>query len=333
LDLIKGASVGATGSRLISGNTERHEGLEAQIAQFHHAEAALLFGSGYEANIGVLSAIPTRNDTILYDSLIHASMRDGIRLSQARSYSFRHNDLNDLKDKLARYRSRGEVYIAVESLYSMDGDLAPLSELSNLADSDGAFLIVDEAHATGVYGPSGAGLVVDSGLADRIFLRVHTFGKALGYRGACIVGPSAVRNALINSARSFIYTTAQDRLTLELIGEAYKLLQMADRERTCLQVLIDFFHSLKVHFPNLNFLKSDSPIQGVIIPGNSEALAAEAALSEAGFAVRAIRAPTVPAGSERIRLCLHSFNSKEEIARALEILGHSLKQRVSLGSA
>lgn len=331
LDSIKSSAIGATGSRLVSGNTEHHERLEAQIATFHRADSALLFGSGYEANIGVLSAIPTRNDTILYDSLIHASMRDGIRLAQARSYSFRHNDLNDLKIKLARYSSRGELYIAVESLYSMDGDFAPLVELCDLADSVGAFLIVDEAHASGVYGPGGAGLVVEAGLSERVLLRVHTFGKALGYRGACAVGAAAVRDALINSARSFIYTTAQDRLTLSLIGEAYHLIHEADSERALLKGLIERFRSFKERFSKLHFLNSNSPIQGVVIPGNSSALAAEAMLCDAGFAVRAIRAPTVPVGSERLRLCLHSFNTEEQISAVLEILADCRDIRVQGG--
>jgi 8-amino-7-oxononanoate synthase len=315
---INGHSVGATGSRLVSGNLIEHEELEAFLAHVHQAPSALLFGSGYEANIGVLSSVAGRVDTILYDELIHASMRDGIRLSPARSLSFKHNDLDDLR-RVAR-QARGDIFIAVESLYSMDGDFAPLIELCSVAAELNAFLIVDEAHSTGLYGDRGAGKVVEQGVADRVFARIHTFGKAVGYKGACVVGDAILREHLVNHARPFIYSTAVDLVSLRLIREAYRLIESADREKAALAALIDGMQHLRAEYRHLRFLSSDSPIQGVIIPGNEDALRAENALNRAGFAARAIRAPTVPNGEERIRLCLHSFNSIEQISKALAVI-------------
>jgi 8-amino-7-oxononanoate synthase len=312
------AKIGATGSRLVSGTMRQHEELEAEIAAFHQAEAALLFGSGYEANLGLLSSMAGRTDTVIYDELAHASMRDGIRLSSARAYSFRHNNLDDLSEKLKN--ARGECFIVVESIYSMDGDQAPLIQIIELAERVGAYVVVDEAHATGVYGPQGAGLVAELGLSQRVLARVHTFGKALGYRGACVVGGHVLREHLINAARSFIYTTAQDLVTLRFIQEAYRILRSAERERGELRELIAGMRSLKSDQQELSFLPSNSPIQGVIVPGNSEALAAERALREAGYIVRAIRAPTVPYGTERIRICLHSFNSLDQVVGALSVI-------------
>jgi len=315
------SGVGATGSRLVSGNFDAHEELELFLASYHQAESALLFGSGYEANIGLLSSVAGRSDTILFDELIHASMRDGIRLSYAKALSFRHNDLDDLKKKAAL--ARGDIFIAVESLYSMDGDLAPLVELCQLARELGAFLIVDEAHSNGVYGPKGAGLVSELGLNDRIFARVNTFGKALGYKGACVLGSRELRQHLINHARSFIYATAPDLVTLKFMAEAYRLNEQSDGDRANLSNLISEFKKQSARFDSLQFLPSDSQIQGVIVSGNLEALRAEKALNEAGIIARAIRAPTVPAGTERIRFCIHSFNSVSDLIFALEVLDSS----------
>lgn len=314
--------LGATGSRLITGNTKAHEELEEFLAGYHGGESALLFGSGYEANLGVLSAVAARTDTIIYDELIHASMRDGIRLSPARSYAFRHNDVADLREKIRS--ARGECFIAVESLYSMDGDCAPLIQLSDVAEESGAHLIVDEAHATGVYGPMGAGYLAEAGLGERVLARVYTFGKAVGYRGACVVGSPVLRDHLINSSRSFMYTTAPDLLSVRLIREAYEILAKSDGERQDLQTLIEGVRQLQHSFPDLSFLPSKSAIQGVLVSGNAAALTAERALVDAGFVARAIRSPTVPIGMERIRICLHSFNSIEELSAAFTVMRDAL---------
>jgi 8-amino-7-oxononanoate synthase len=327
LSLSLEVAIGATGSRLVSGNTAAHEEFEGFVADVHDSEAALTFGSGYEANLALLSSIATRHDTILFDELCHASMRDGIRLSFARSYSFRHNDLNDVREKIRA--ARGECYIAVESVYSMDGDTAPLVDLCSLAEEFGAYLIVDEAHGTGVFGSQGEGLVQSLGLASRVFARVHTFGKALGYRGACIVGPSELRRYLVNFARPFIYSTAPDRLSIQLMRRAYNCVRAAHAERAALWALVGQFREIRSEFPDLEFLDAMSPIQGVVIPGNAEVLAAEHALKRAGFAARAIRSPTVPEGRERIRLCLHSYNTGTEIRSALDALARRTCNRRS----
>jgi len=319
LSAIEGrGSLGATGSRLVSGHSSAHEKLESFLAEFHRSEASLLFGSGYEANVGLLSSIASRTDTILYDELVHASMRDGIRLSHARSLSFRHNDLDDLRQKLRQ--ARGERFIAVESLYSMDGDTSPLKDLCSLADECGAHLIVDEAHATGVYGPQGEGLVAQEELDDRVFARIHTFGKAIGFRGACVVGPQLLREHLINTARPFIYSTAPDAFSVAVIEHAYKLMANSAPERATLHELIRQWVAYRSGVTRLSFIGSNSPIQGVIIPGNGNVTRMEQRLRSHGFLVRAIRSPTVPAGEERIRICLHSFNSVEELTAAAELM-------------
>jgi 8-amino-7-oxononanoate synthase len=318
-------AVGATGSRLVSGTHNEHLAFEQFLATFHQTESALLFGSGYEANLGLLSATGSRHDTIIYDDRIHASMRDGIRLSMARSFSFHHNDLDDLRSKIPLVR--GDCFIAVESLYSMDGDQAPLAELCALAEETGAYLLVDEAHATGVYGEKGEGLVQHLGLQDRVFARIHTFGKALGFKGACVVGPAILRDTLVNFSRPFIYSTAPDLLSVSLMREAYQVTQQLEGERLALFALIEQFRAMRAQFPELRFLESESPIQGVLVPGNEAVLHVEAALREAGFAARAIRSPTVAQGEERIRICLHSFNTRDELHAALSVAAEASAPR------
>ena len=325
----KHGMMGATGSRLVSGTTQAHEDLEDFLSQFHNASASLLFGSGYEANLGLLGSIGTRHDTIIYDEYLHASMRDGIRLSNARSYSFRHNDIEDLRRKISA--ARGDVFVAVESLYSMDGDTAPLRALCELCNEVGAHLIVDEAHATGVFGDHGEGLVQSLGLSSSVFARVHTFGKAVGYRGAIVVGSETLREFLINFARPFIYSTAPDLMTVRYIDVAYRLMSKAHQERAALRALVDGMRDLQRECISLKFLASDTPIQGVIIPTNEAVLAAEARLQDAGFFAKAIRSPTVPQGSERIRLCLHSFNTLEEVRESLAIIANVKAVEVAHG--
>jgi len=304
--------IGATGSRLISGTAQPHLRLEEKLAAFHQTEAALLLGSGYEANVGLLGSLGSRHDTILYDELVHASMRDGIRLSVARSFSFRHNDLEDLEKKLKA--ARGECYIAVESVYSMDGDIAPLRELVEVCERHGAHLIVDEAHGTGVFGERGEGVTQSLGLQRRVFARTHTFGKAVGYRGAVIVGSKELREYLINFARPFVYSTAFDLVSLWYIERAYEFIAGASGPRSELRALISEYHMHAARLTAHKALRSQSPIQGIVVPSNSGVLAVERALVEAGVSAKAIRSPTVPEGSERIRICLHSFNTSSELA-------------------
>ena len=217
---------GSTGSRSISGNTAFAEQLEKIVAAFHQAEAGLIFNSGYDANIGLFSCLAKKEDTLICDELIHASIIDGCRLSYASRFRFAHNDLEDLESKLQR--SKGNIFVAVESIYSMDGDMAPLKEIAAVCKKYNANLVVDEAHATGLFGKQGRGLVSQHGLEDEVFARVHTFGKALGCHGAVILGSETLRNYLVNFARSFIFTTALPMHSLIAVKCAYEFL-MADR--------------------------------------------------------------------------------------------------------
>jgi len=304
---------GATGSRLISGNSALFEEIEQEIAHFHRAQAGLVFNSGYAANAGLLACVARKGDTLITDELVHASMIDGARLSYAQRYIFRHNDLDDLRSKLLQ--ARGNVFIAVESVYSMNGDLAPLRELQALAREFGAGLIVDEAHAVGVFGPAGAGRVVELGLEKEVFARVYTFGKALGHHGAIVVGSHSLRTYLINFARTFIYTTALPLPALLAVQAAYHYLQQHPGLQQRLAQRIRYFrHRLLPHFPG-QWLPSSCCIQSLLLPGNQAAKELSSHLMQAGIFVKAILSPTVPAGTERMRFCVHLFNDQAQIDR------------------
>lgn len=299
---------GSTGSRLISGNSDLAETLEAEIASFHKAEAALLYNSGYDANLGLLSCVAGKNDLILSDELIHASLYDGIRLSYAKHFKFRHNDLHHLGELIARHKDMYEhIYVVVESIYSMDGDAAPLKEMTTLCKAHAVFLIVDEAHAIGVCGKSGRGLC--EGNEEDFFARIYTYGKAMGCHGAAVVGSRALRDYLVNFSRPFIYTTALPFHSLARIKAAYQLLKEETRMQN-LKGIISAFNTIE----KTNFIKSESAIHCRIVPGNEEAERMQDLLADHGFHVKAIKSPTVKAGSERLRISLHAFNTKEEIA-------------------
>lgn len=302
---------GSTGSRLISGNSAVAVSLEDLIASFHNAEAALLFNSGYDANVGLFSSVPKRGDTIFYDELVHASIRDGIRLSYAKSYSFRHNDIGHLEElfKLAN----GTVYVAVESVYSMDGDIAPLKELVDFCEKSQANLIVDEAHATGVFGSYGTGCVSDLMLEKKVFARVHTYGKAMGTHGAAVVGSNVLHDFLVNFARSFIYSTALPYHSLIAIRCAYALLSESEEAQQNLHKNIKLFQKLAYKIENLTLQESHSPIQCVLYPGNENVVKLATAIQKKGFDIRPIMSPTVPVGKERLRICIHSFNEEDDI--------------------
>ena len=307
---------GATGSRLLAGNYALIEETELLIAQFHQAEAALIFNSGYDANLGILSSVPQKGDTILYDFLSHASIRDGIKLSKAQSFAFLHNDMEDVERRLQQ--ASGNIFIVTESVFSMDGDVCPLSEIINLSHQYGAHLIIDEAHATGVIGNSGEGLVQSLGLQEQVFARVHTFGKACGCHGAVILGSNQLRDYLINFARSFIYTTALPPIAIAAIAESYTLFPKMNTERKHLQHLINHFQSAPIRFSKL---VSHSPIQAVIVPGNEAVNAIAQELQNNQLDVRPIRYPTVPKAKERLRIVLHSFNKLDELELLLKVLG------------
>lgn len=314
---------GATGSRLLAGNTQLAEETEEHLAGFYQTEAALIFNSGYDANLGLLACLPKAGDVLLTDELIHASMIDGARLSYATRQRFLHNDLNDLNQKLKQASEtigNGQIFVAVESIYSMDGDMAPLGLLVDLCDHYNAALLVDEAHATGLYGPNGEGQVVALSLQERVLARIHTFGKALGVHGAAIVGPTVLRNYLINFARPFIYTTALPPHSLLAIACAHKYLNVRPASRARLHQQLSYFRQqVADRLPHSNWTNSESPIQCLLIPGNGRARQVANLAQQAGFDVRAMLSPTVPKGQERLRLCLHSFNTNEETDRLLTV--------------
>ena len=306
---------GSTGSRLLSGNYPLIEEVEIKIAAFHQAETALLFNSGYDANIGLLSSLPQKGDTILYDHLCHASIRDGIRLSFAHAFSFVHNNVIDLEKKLAK--ATGTIFIVTESVFSMDGDLCPLAELVSIAESHKAHLIIDEAHATGIIGEKGEGLVQHLQLQDKIFARVHTFGKACGCHGAVVLGSLSLRDYLINFARSLVFSTSLPEHSVAMIKESYEIFPEMTNERLHLQKLIHQFQSGPARFEKL---PSTTPIQIVIIPGNEEVKKIATELQKHNLDVRAILYPTVPKGKERLRIVLHAFNEVGEVEALLGLL-------------
>lgn len=311
------AQFGATGSRLISGNHSEYQALEQLLTRFLKAEAALVFNSGYQANLGLIACIATRQDTILYDQLIHASIRDALRLSNARSFSFRHNDPEHLQEKLAK--ASGRVFVLVESVYSMDGDEAPLEKMAALCEAVGAGLIVDEAHAIGVLGPQGRGLCVALGLESKVWARVVTFGKAMGTHGAAVLGSGLLREFLINFSRPFIYTTALPPDTTGRIRQAFEYLQGTD-QLARLHGLIDHFKSGLQPRIRERLIPSRSAIQSLVVPGNAAVKDLAKKLQEEGFWILPILHPTVPKGQERLRICLHSFNREEEINRLVALL-------------
>ena len=329
---------GATGSRLLSGNFPLFEIAENSIKDFHNAESALLFNSGYDANVGFFSCVPQRGDVILYDTYIHASIRDGISLSLAKSFKFKHNNLEDLEYLLKKYsESNTSVFIVTESVFSMDGDSPDLHQMAYLADRYNAFLVVDEAHALGVFGFQGCGLVQQLGLEEKVFARIVTYGKALGCHGASILGKQILKDYLINFARSFIYTTAMSPHSVATILAGYNQLKNTKNIKK-LHENISLFQQIlrnekkesisdlevekndvntKKMLKDYTFVDSSSSIQAVILSGNDFVKEVAKKIQEKGFGVMPILSPTVPEGEERLRICLHSYNSEKSIRELL----------------
>ncbi|HAN40178.1 MAG TPA: 8-amino-7-oxononanoate synthase [Chitinophagaceae bacterium] len=303
---------GSAGSRLLAGNTSFAVRLEQQIATFHQADAALLYNSGYDANVGLLSCVPQKQDAILYDSLSHASIRDGIKLSAAASYAFVHNSISSLAERLAQVQQSGvaQVFVVTESVFSMDGDIAPLREMVALCQQYQAHLIVDEAHATGIIGLRGEGLVQTEGLTANVFARIHTFGKACCCHGAVVLGSERLYSYLINFSRSIMYTTALPEHALYAIEQSYTLFPTMLQERSHTAALVQQFQQYEHCY---EILVSNTPIQAVVIPGNSAVRAAAQQLASQGFDVRPVLYPTVPKGKERLRIILHSFNTMQQV--------------------
>lgn len=323
---------GSTGSRLLSGNHLLCENTEEFIAAYHRCESALIFNSGYNANLGILASIPQREDLIVFDEYAHASIRDGISLSKAHSFKFAHNDLKDIKAVIGRFRNRednhsGNIYVVTESVFSMDGDSPDLKALVELCDKEAYLLIVDEAHSFGIYGQEGQGLVEELGLGDKVFARIVTFGKALGCHGSAILGAADLKNYLINFARSFIYTTALSPHSFASILMGYKRLGSANGrlQRNILRERIEFFKDTVYQYGlDDYFILSSSAVQSCLIPGNSYVREISRILKQNNYDVRPILSPTVTRGMERLRFCLHSYNTEESIEGVLKLLAKSL---------
>ncbi|MDH6253770.1 8-amino-7-oxononanoate synthase [Chryseobacterium sp. H1D6B] len=302
---------GSTGSRLISGNSDEVAAVEKYIAAYHKYPEALVFPSGYNANLALFSTLPSRHDTILVDEQIHRSVHDACRLSNAKKLKFKHNDLKDLREILKR--QTGPCYIAVESLYSMEGDLAPLKEITELAHRYNAGVLVDEAHSFGVFGH---GLVSEYGLQDEVLAAVITYGKAMGAHGAAVLSSELVKSYLVNFASPFIYTTSAQDLQWRSIQTGYEFLRKNNGISEKLQENIRIFRKQGLQTPS----SENSPIQAVLVPDNTRLKDLQKTLFQKDFLTYAVYSPTVKAGTERLRICLHSFNTEKEITELTKII-------------
>ncbi|REJ80382.1 MAG: pyridoxal phosphate-dependent aminotransferase family protein [Bacteroidetes bacterium] len=316
---------GSGGSRLICGTTMHLTELEKTVADFHNTESALIFNSGYSANIGLFSCIGRRQDTIIVDEKIHASVHDGLRLSLSRNFKFSHNNIEDLERKIKN--ASGDVYVAVEALYSMDGDLAPLADIAAICKKYKARLIVDEAHSTGIFGDRGEGLATEVQIDPYIFAKIHTYGKAMGCHGASVCGGELLINYLVNYSRPFIFTTAVTDHIVASIQAAYSLMPELSSERSRLQANIDAYRkNVNIHqYSSLSDCRS--PVQIFPVDGNEHADICSKELEENGFAVKPVKSPTVSEGKERLRICIHEFNIEKEINDLATLLNNIKKIR------
>jgi 8-amino-7-oxononanoate synthase len=311
----RGVPAGSGGSRLLRGNHPEHEALETEAARFFGSESALWFATGYTANSAIVSTLPQRGDLVVYDELIHASVHEGLRLTRAEAVAVPHNDVDAFADAIAAWRARGgagRIWIAVESLYSMDGDRASLAELAALADANDAVLVIDEAHATGVFGAGGRGLAAALEGRENV-ITLHTCGKALGCEGALVCAPAVVNDFLVNRGRGFIFSTAPSPLMAAAVRAALRIIETADDRRAKLAALIA--HAERVLGPH-GALLSGSQIMPVILGDDARTMRAAEAVQAAGFDVRGIRPPTVPAGTSRLRITL-TLNATEDDVSAL----------------
>ncbi len=320
-EFIRGTGkIGGTGSRLLSGQTEEWRELEEKFAKFAGTESALFFTTGYAANLGLLSSLAGKDDVIFSDARNHASLIDGMRLSGARKVIYPHLNLNALEDALRKEASTVQrKLIVTETVFSMDGDLAPLPEIAELAEKYNAVLILDEAHATAVHGPGGRGLAVAAGLTQRVLAIVHTCGKALASAGAFVCGPAVLKEHLVNHARTFIFSTALPGYIAAQIGAAMQLSEAMDREREVLLKRAGTFREA-LQAEGFDTAASSSQIVPVVLGSNEATLDAAEHLQREGFAVRGIRPPTVPQGSSRLRLSLTARIPQHELTRLVTSL-------------
>lgn len=314
----KGHLNGSTGSRLLSGNHIWVRRCEYYLSQYYNGENAMLFNSGYDANLGIMACIGERNDTIIYDELSHASIRDGIRLSVSRSFSFEHNNIADLKKKIDQ--ATGQIFIVTESIFSMDGDEAPLKEIAEISKSKKAFLIVDEAHAVGIFGNKGCGLVDELGLNEDVFIKVVTFGKGVGMHGAAAICKDQVKNYLVNFCRPFIYSTALPPYDCIAIMTAHEIMQEKEEDRMQLKNNIRYFRDQMMSSSYLSMIPGNGPVCAVLINGNEKVKQISNQLISDGLGVLPVLSPTVPEGKERLRVIIHSYNTQEEIDTLVKLL-------------
>ena len=303
--------LGGTGSRLLSGNHELYDALESQLQQVFQSEAVLVFNSGYQANQALIASVTGRGDRLLYDELSHVCLKEGAWLSKAQAFGFRHNDLDDLERRL-KQDTQARTFIVTETLFSMDGDFAPIADILDLCDRYDAYLIVDEAHTTGVYGADGGGWLLEQGLAERVFARVYTFGKAIGAHGACVAGSQVLVDYLVNFARSFIYTTSLPPHAILTLSEAFSYLANHEHLQRDLQEVISHYRATFKKRLGIEST-SHSAIQPVWIAGSEGALRISKHLTQAGFNALAIRPPTIKHGTERLRISLHTFNTPQMV--------------------
>lgn len=310
-----GLHTGSGGTRIISGNYRLIEEVEDRIAGYHDAEAAVIFSSGYDANLGILSAVPQKNDSILFDECCHPSVKDGAKVSAAKASTFRHNDLNDLREQLKQ--ASGNIFVFTEAIFDIDGSIAPLEEIAQLCNQFKAHLIVNESHSIGLFGDKGEGLVHDLGLEDAIFARIHGFGNACGCHGAVLLGSEQLKQYLLNFCNQLMHSTTLSEQTVATIWESYKILPQLWQERAHLNTIISTFQDAELPFEKL---RSSTPIQHLLVPGIDEVKQVAEQLRQAGYDVRPVFYPTVPMGEERLRIVLHSFNTRGEVSWLIQAL-------------
>jgi 8-amino-7-oxononanoate synthase len=321
--LAQGVPLGAGGSRLLRGNHEEHEALEREAAAFFGAESALLFGAGFSANVALLATLPQRGDLVVYDALVHASVHDGLRLSRAQSVAAAHNESGAFEEAIRAFRrsgGTGRPFIVVESLYSMDGDLAPLADLAAVAERCEAFLLIDEAHATGVHGPGGRGLAAS--LEGREYVvTLHTCGKALGLFGALALMPRVLRDFLVNRCRAFIFATAPPPFLAACLRAALPIVERADDRRAALRARVALAGR---ELQRRGLAAPLSQIAPIIVGSNARALALATAMQARGYDIRAIRPPTVPEGTARLRATLTLNVSEAQIVAMIDDLAQEI---------
>jgi 8-amino-7-oxononanoate synthase len=324
--IARGVPVGAAGSRLLRGNHIEHQALESEAARYFGGEAALYFGAGYTANVAIFSTLPQRDDIVFHDELVHASVHEGMRHGRAECQSIPHNDIDALETRLRQWRKaggRGRPWIAVESIYSMDGDSPDLDGLVTIADRHDATLVIDEAHATGVLGPDGRGLAAAFEGRDNV-ITLHTCGKALGTSGGFVLGPKLVCDFLINRARPFIYATAPSPLIAAVTRVALEISRTTPERRERLASLVAY--SNRELQARCGLTSSRSHILPVIVGADGKAVALAGALQQCGFDVRAIRPPTVAEGTARLRIALSANLSESVIAELFDALADNMRR-------